>query len=84
MHFETNDFLDNTGVNHASNGGAVSLECDFVSIERSEEIGASDLMFSTWDNQIYVYDPIVSSNQFFVYKFATTFLNNTFTGNAVG
>ena len=48
MHIENNNFLDNTAVNHASNGGAVSLECDFVSIERSQD-GASDLMFSTWD-----------------------------------
>ena len=37
-----NDFLDTTPIIHATNGGAVSLECDFVAITNSTKLGASN------------------------------------------
>ena len=45
MHFEYNEFTENNPINHASNGGAVALECDFVSVAASRGV-ASDLSFS--------------------------------------
>jgi hypothetical protein len=39
---ETNLFVDLTPIIQSSNGGAISLECDFVSIDASTDFGASN------------------------------------------
>lgn len=41
VNIEKNTFSHTAPVIHASNGGAVSLECDFVSIQNSTEVGSS-------------------------------------------
>ena len=82
--FKTNVFTDNIPVIHGSNGGAVSVECDFVSLEQAKISGASNFFFSEKDNMRIIFDPADSTNQFEIYRFATSFLNNTFARNTIG
>ena len=82
--FKLNYFLDNAPIIHASNGGAVSLECDFVSTEASERVGASQTAFTNWYDENVLEDTASYATLYDIPLYAATFLNNTFTSNAVG
>lgn len=57
VEFKSNTFTENVAVIHASHGGAVSLECEFVSTTASAHTGASNQIFSDWQESKLIYDP---------------------------
>ena len=77
-----NTFEDNSSVIHASNGGAISLVCDFITAE-SNEPSSDRLMNFPKNKYTAVADPI-DFEVFVVSDFFSEITENFFTGNEVG
>ena len=77
-----NTFLDNSSVIHASNGGAISLVCDFTTV-LSNEASSDRVMNFPKNKYTAVADPI-DFEVFVVSDFFSEITNNYFTGNEVG
>ena len=76
-----NTFFNNSAVIHSSNGGALSLECEFVTLVQKE--ASSQLSGTDKDLASYVTEPLY--NQIYaVYRFTSTIIGNTFSGNEIG
>ena len=84
IEFKSNKFYYNAPIIQASNGGAVSLECDFVSLENTSRIGASNDLFTSWNNVKTIFDPEDSKKSFTIFSSAVAFRTNEFKSNYIG
>ena len=85
---KNNNFVNNSPVIHSSNGGAVSLECDFVAITNTTNVGASNVIGTSPFTTVNFADDYINDNNYYnsytTYRYAAAILNNTFTSNAIG
>ena len=85
IEFTSNEFIENAPISHASNGGAVSLECDFVSEEAvSRRRGGASSFFAN-DMTHYMLDPEDQSVKYLMFDVSSiAFRSNLFQGNSIG
>lgn len=81
LYVHDNTFLNNTAVVHSSNGGAISLECDFAYPVGKQP--ASNMTGKSFDKSIWVSDS-VNNRIIKIREFTSTISGNRFHGNEVG
>ena len=85
----SNTFTENSPIVHTANGGAISLECDFVSSGASLIAGGASNVISvepfqtTWISE-YSDDVHGYTHVHKVHRYAAAVKDNTFTRNAAG
>ena len=78
---KSNRFFYNSPILFSSNGGAVSVECEFVTEETGARMGASNTGFTAWNETMNVYDPEEVKLEspmtlYMIYRYATSFISN--------
>ena len=86
---KSNRFFYNSPILFSSNGGAVSVECEFVTEATGARMGSSNTGFTAWNEKMNVYDPEDVKLEspmtlYMVYRYATSFISNQFIGNTIG
>ena len=76
--------MHNAPITQVSNGGAISLECDFVSFELTKRLGASSSSFTNFDTTRLIYSIEDKTKYVDIFESAVMIEKNTFTANSIG
>jgi len=76
-----NTFLNNTAVLHSSNGGAISLECDFVKALPQQAV--SNIKGSYFDKSFKI-SAISIKKSYKIAQLTSKIVGNRFEGNEIG
>ena len=76
-----NRFIDNTAVLHSSNGGAISLECDFVNALPNQAVSNFK---GSYKGKISLLSVISIKKRYSIGLFTSKIVGNRFEGNEIG
>ena len=80
FHAERNTFNENLAISQISHGGAISLVCDYVDAKATK----SSNYAGTEHWRVIAVSDKYTTEQFRIYKYASSIFNNTFELNSVG